>query len=35
MGRWLDAQADALEAEGRAGGGEIVTLAEARTERRT
>jgi hypothetical protein len=35
LGRWLDAQADALEAEGRAGGAEIVSLAEARREKRT
>jgi hypothetical protein len=35
LGRWLDAQADALEAEGRAGGAEIVSLAEARRERGT
>jgi hypothetical protein len=37
LGRWLDAQADLLEAEGRRrdGGAEIVSLAEARREKRT
>jgi hypothetical protein len=35
LGRWLDAQADALEAEGRRrdGGAEIVSLAEARAKK--
>jgi hypothetical protein len=30
MGRWLAAQADALEAEGRAGGAEVVRLQRAK-----
>jgi hypothetical protein len=35
MGQWFARHADALEAEGRAGGAEIVSLAEARRERGT
>jgi hypothetical protein len=35
MGQWFARHADELEAEGRAGGAEIVSLAEARTEKRT
>jgi ABC-type nitrate/sulfonate/bicarbonate transport system substrate-binding protein len=35
MGQWFARHADALEAEGRAGGAETVSLADARTEKRT